>query len=84
VGVDRWYQDSSGITVREIQRVSRLYDVSVVTDPAYPATTVSVRALDMARQFRAAQGSGPDEAARLAAQGSREILRRRLELLEAS
>jgi uncharacterized protein len=42
IGVDRWsYQ--SGVLLREILSFSRLYDVSVVTYPAYPATEVGLR-----------------------------------------
>jgi HK97 family phage prohead protease len=45
-----------GILLREVRRLNRMYDVSVVTDPAYFGTDVNVRSLDM--YFEEAQ---PDE-----------------------
>lgn len=54
--------DGPEITVRTIKRVSRLYDVSPVTYPAYPDATVALRSLE---EFRAEQSppepSAPDE-----------------------
>jgi len=40
-GVDEW-DDSGDIPVRRLKKVGRLYDVSPVTYPAYPATSVQV------------------------------------------
>ena len=40
-GVDEW-DDSGNIPIRRIKKVGRLYDVSPVTYPAYPATSVQV------------------------------------------
>lgn len=40
---ERWMLDESGRVVRHIVRVARLYDVSPVTFPAYPETSVDVR-----------------------------------------
>lgn len=40
-----WTRDGSGPWLRTIKKVNRLYDVSVVTYPAYPQTTAAVRAL---------------------------------------
>jgi len=42
VETDRWYEQD-GQTRREIVKVARLYDVSVVTFPAYPQTTAQAR-----------------------------------------
>jgi HK97 family phage prohead protease len=36
-----------GILLREVKRLGRMYDVSVVTDPAYFGTDVNVRSLDV-------------------------------------
>lgn len=44
-GGDTITRESTGGTLRTIHKVSRLYDVSPVTRPAYPAATVSARAL---------------------------------------
>jgi len=43
---------------RTITKIARLYDVSPVTYPAYPDTTVALRSLEAARQKRA-QGATP-------------------------
>lgn len=40
---ERWMLDESGRVIRHIVRVARLYDVSPVTFPAYPETSVDVR-----------------------------------------
>jgi HK97 family phage prohead protease len=39
-----WSEDkAAGVTVRTVKKISRLYDVSVVTFPAYPQTSSEVR-----------------------------------------
>lgn len=41
-----WTEDKTrGLYVRKIKRIKRLYDVSVVTNPAYPDTTVAASQL---------------------------------------
>ncbi|BAE75633.1 phage protease [Sodalis glossinidius str. 'morsitans'] len=40
-----WYEDDEGIVIREINRFSRLFDVSPVTHPAYQDTDSAVRSL---------------------------------------
>ena len=41
-----WTEDKTrGLYVRKIKRIRRLYDVSVVTNPAYPDTTVAASQL---------------------------------------
>lgn len=40
-----WTRDGTGPWLRTIKRVARLFDVSVVTYPAYPQTSAAVRAL---------------------------------------
>lgn len=49
--------DVSGQTPVRIIRKVRLFDVSPVTFPAYPATTVSLRAVDYAKQVAAGAGA---------------------------
>jgi uncharacterized protein len=73
-----WTREGTGPWLRTIKRVARLFDVSVVTYPAYPQTNAAVRALqeqtDAERQLVAAQ----QDAARQVLARSRE-----LDLLEA-
>jgi len=42
-GDERYVQEEDGSTTRYIRKASNLYDVSLVTQPAYDATAVSVR-----------------------------------------
>lgn len=44
-----WTRDGTGPWLRTIKRVARLYDVSVVTYPAYPQTSAAVRELETLR-----------------------------------
>ena len=46
VSEDEWKEDKEGRVTRTIHGVDRLYDVSIVTEPAYPDTTVALRSLD--------------------------------------
>ena len=52
-GLDKWWEED-GEARREILKVSELVDVSIVTHPAYPQTSVSVsqRSRDAARAAR--------------------------------
>jgi HK97 family phage prohead protease len=43
---EQWSEDAKGIPVRTITEVSRLFDVSVVSRPAYPQTSVAARGDD--------------------------------------
>jgi uncharacterized protein len=45
-GGDTWQKDAAGQWTRTIHVVSRLYDVSPVTYPAYPDTACAMRSLD--------------------------------------
>ena len=46
VNDDRWDEDDDGRLVRTIKSFKRLYDISPVTYPAYPDTTVATRSMD--------------------------------------
>lgn len=43
---DEWNEDKEGRVTRTIHEVGRLFDVSVVTYPAYPDTTVALRSIE--------------------------------------
>lgn len=47
VAKDRWYQSPDGTVRRDISDVATLWDVSVVSMPAYPDTDVALRAADV-------------------------------------
>lgn len=44
------WRDESGTMVRKITRIAGLYDVSPVTRPAYPDTSVALRSLEAAKE----------------------------------
>lgn len=80
---DRWWQDGEGRTRRDIQRIGRLTDVSVVTaSPAYPEpqSGITSREADVPHEEATASENtatgGPSAAA------SARDRRRRLELIE--
>lgn len=43
---ENWYQDDEGIVIREITKISKLYDISPVTYPAYQDADSAVRSLE--------------------------------------
>lgn len=44
---DEWKEDSkSGVVTRTIKKIARLFDVSLVTNPAYPDTSAALRSLE--------------------------------------
>lgn len=51
--------DGPTVTTRTITKVTRLYDVSPVTYPAYPDATVALRSLEEFRKGQAPEASGP-------------------------
>lgn len=68
-----WTRDGTGPWLRTIKRVSRLYDVSVVTYPAYPQTSAAVRQLqDLERH--AATAAAELQRVAASARRAREIL----------
>ena len=46
VNGDSWTENADGVLIRTITKVARLYDVSPVTFPAYPATDSAMRTLN--------------------------------------
>lgn len=73
-----WTRDGTGPWLRTIKRVSRLYDVSVVTYPAYPQTSAAVRALQEQTEAEQAMAHAAAEEER-----QRRARARELDLLEA-
>ena len=53
VAEEVWSTEEDGSYLRTITKINRLYDVSIVADPAYPDTSVAVRSLEA---FKASQG----------------------------
>lgn len=49
---DDWYEDDEGIIIREINQISRLYDVSPVTYPAYQEAESTVRSMKAWQEAR--------------------------------
>nr|WP_279525371.1 HK97 family phage prohead protease [Phocoenobacter uteri] len=49
---EEWYEDDEGIVIREIHKISRLYDVSPVTYPAYQAASSTARSLEALKEAR--------------------------------
>jgi len=58
-GNDTWDENEDGVLIRTIHKIRELFDVSPVTFPAYPDTTVGARSM----------GSFVEERERLAAEG---------------
>lgn len=77
-----WTRDGTGPWLRTIKRVSRLFDVSVVTYPAYPQTSAAARALEDVTQAEQEAAAGLAEAQ---AKQARQVQARsrELDLLEA-
>lgn len=47
-----WYQDDDGVIIREIHKLSRLFDVSPVTYPAYQDAGAAVRSMEAWKEAR--------------------------------
>lgn len=73
-----WTREGTGPWLRTIKRVARLFDVSVVTYPAYPQTSAAVRALQEVTDTASELAAAELEAAR-----QREARTRELDFLEA-
>lgn len=49
---DEWYENDDGVVIREIHKISRLYDVSPVTYPAYKEATSTARSFEAWKEAR--------------------------------
>lgn len=59
VADEQWTKESDGTYLRTINKIGGLYDVSIVANPAYEATSVALRSLDA---FRAQEQEAQKEA----------------------
>jgi uncharacterized protein len=71
----QWTRDGSGPWIRIIKKVARLFDVSVVTYPAYPQTSAAARALQDLQDAEAARAEAEAAEAR-----GRESVARQIQL----
>lgn len=60
---EQWVQDERGQPVRIVTDASGLFDVSVVTRPAYPSSTVGLRSLEAWKSAQAVVSAGEERAA---------------------
>lgn len=51
-GGETWTEDERGNVVRTVTKASGLYDISAVTSPAYPSSSIAPRSLDAWRSAR--------------------------------
>lgn len=83
VNLDSWQRDADGVMVRTLHQVT-LHEVSPVTFPAYPQTSISMRGDALGDKptipAHLTQGANGDDAER--AQGRLAVRRRRLALME--
>ena len=77
----QWTRDGTGPWLRTIKKVSRLYDVSVVTYPAYQQTTAAARAL---QEHQDAEGQQQMRAAQAQIDADIEARKRLIRLAELS
>lgn len=63
-GKDEWDHEGE-VPKRSILKIGRLYDVAVVSDPAYSGTEIGLRSLEAARAALAAESSHPERARRM-------------------
>ncbi|GIV86623.1 MAG: hypothetical protein KatS3mg054_0652 [Chloroflexus sp.] len=81
VARDRWYEEN-GQTYRELIDIARLYDVSVVTFPAYPQTIAAARDVLNARSDYSIQVDEDARAETSRSQGRLDVMRRKIEILK--
>jgi hypothetical protein len=70
---DKWEEDSEGRVIRTIKKFKRLFDVSPVTYPAYPDTSVGKRSLEVFET---------EKTNRLQAQKDKEEINKRISQIE--
>ena len=58
---ESWSKEEDGRYLRTITKVNRLYDVSIVADPAYPDTSVAMRSLDAFKETEQVQEEKVEE-----------------------
>lgn len=66
---EAWSADERGYPVRTIRQVNDLFDVSIVSTPAYPAASVGLRSLEAWRSARALMVPTDNEAGEMASPG---------------
>lgn len=74
-GGDLWDEDDDGVLIRTITKVSRLYDVSPVTFPAYPDTDVAKRGAEQYRSKHDEQRARQERERTLRAQELRKTVK---------
>jgi hypothetical protein len=79
---DQEWHEVDGQVTRTLLKISRLFDVSPVTFPAYPTTTSEARAMGERLASEAGSQATAGGAGDQAAVGRRDLMRRRLKLLE--
>ena len=78
VGEEEW-GELEGRVLRQIHDVAGLYDVSVVSRPAYVNTSVSARALEKAKEVKESGSEGTDDGSQTVAQ-ELDALKREIEI----
>src|SRR5690606_38101457 len=58
---DKWEEDEDGLVVRTIIKFKRLLDVSPVTYPAYPVTSVAQRSLEEFQKQKNSPAAGAND-----------------------
>lgn len=82
---DAHFRSEGGVMVRDIHNVSSLSDASLVTYPAYTATSAMLRSLDEDPDYAVWMEQQKEAAAPLPVKefhGSTDVLRRRLDLMQ--
>ena len=57
-GGETWTEDERGNVIRTVTKASGLYDISAVTSPAYPSSSIAPRSLDAWRAARRMADAG--------------------------
>lgn len=60
-GGETWTEDDRGNIVRTVTKASGLYDISAVTNPAYPSSSIAPRSLDLWRTARRMADAGSQD-----------------------